>query len=492
MINSFSNTKHIYWLVALIAMAIRTYFIIFFPEDGGDGKTYALVAENILAGCGVSISEINGNQCIPHFGGNQGPGYPFFIAVIWALSGYSDLAVRLLQALLCVASILYIINSIYLYTASAKKAIIVGLVLALSPLHVAWPRFFLAETLALSATIWLFAELIKSFQLSKLRVLPIGIALILATFIRLDAILLLVPVAVTGFIIHRPIAALKKGLVIALILLIPWTGWLTRNFVVGLETVFSPLAVELNNQSKGLYRWESTWSTNVYNSSAIHFPVSGRNYDKIVIDEVAFVSNDEKRKVKILLSELKQYVGKPFPKHIDEQFAFLATKRIQDDPLSYLLFKPIARAFSLWGNINAGMGWPGFAEKLSPKQRIDLASGGIWAKVHLLKNYPAIVVGKIIVNAWKIILYFLFIIAIGLCFMSNKNPYRNLISLALSFVLARSALSGWMNQIEARFSVMQMPIIEITTALVLTHTMIEWRNNKLSFKPLLKYLMKLK
>jgi hypothetical protein len=483
MINTFSNTKHIYWLVALIATAIRTYFIIFFPEYGGDGKTYALVAENILAGCGVSMSEINADQCVPHFGGNQGPGYPAFIAVVWALSSHSDLAVRLVQAMFCIASILYIMNAIYHYTGSAKQAVIVGLVLALSPLHLAWPRFFFAETLALAATLWLFAELIKSLQLSKLRVLPIGIALILATFIRLDAVLLLIPVAVTGFIIHRPITALKKGLVIALILFIPWTGWLARNFVVGLDTVFSPLAVELNNQAKGLYRWENTWSTNVYTSSAIHFPVTNRNYDKIVIDEVAFISNNEKRRVKILLSELKQYVGKPFPKHIDEQFAFLATIRIQDDPLSYILLKPITRAFSLWGNINAGMGWPGFAEKLSPRQRIDLASGGIWAKMHLLKKYPAIVAGKIFVNAWKIILYFLFTIAILLSFKSNNHPYRNLIFLALSFILARSALSGWMNQIEARFSVMQMPIIEITTALVLTHTILAWRNNKLSFKP---------
>ena len=162
------------------------------------------------------MSEINGNECVPHFGGNQGPGYPAFIAVIWALSGHSDLAVRLVQASFCIASILYIVDAIYRYTASAKQAMIVGLVLALSPLHLAWPRFFFTETLALAATLWLFAELIKSLQLSNLRIFPIGIALIVATFIRLDAVLLLVPVAATGFIIHRPFTALKKGLVTAL------------------------------------------------------------------------------------------------------------------------------------------------------------------------------------------------------------------------------------------------------------------------------------
>ena len=81
----------------------------------------------------------------------------------------------------------------------------------------------------------------------------------------------------------------------------------------------------------------------------------------------------------------------------------------------------------------------------------------------------------------KITLYFLFIIALWLSLKNKNQPYRNFTFLALSFVLARSALSGWMNHVEARFSLMQMPIIEIATALVLSHTILVWRNNKISF-----------
>ena len=478
MIYRLSENKYNFLVVGLVAAFIRTYFIIFFPESGGDGKTYTLVAENILTGCGVSISEIGSNQCVPHFGGNQGPGYPTFIAIVWALSGHSDLAVRLVQAFFCIAAILYIMDAIYLYKDYGKLAMLVGLVLALSPLHSAWPRFFFAETLALAATLWLFAELIKSLQLSNLRVVPIGIALVVATFIRLDAILLLFPVAVSGFIIHRPYEALKKGLLIALILFIPWTGWLARNAVVGLDSTFSPLAVEQNKEAKGLYRWAKTWSTNVYTSSVVHFAVASRDYDEIIFDETAFISSTEKNRVKSLLSELEEYVGKPFPKHIDEEFGFLATKRIQSDPFSYFFIKPTTRIFSLWFNINAGMGWPGFGEKLSSKQRIELASGEIWAKIAILSDYPAIVVGKIIVNSWKITLYFLFMIALWLSFKDKNQPFRQLTLLALSFVLARSALSGWMNQIEARFSVTQMPIVEMATVLVLSQTILAWKNNK--------------
>ena len=124
------------------------------------------------------------------------------------------------------------------------------------------------------------------------------------------------------------------------------------------------------------------------------------------------------------------------------------------------------------------MGWPGFGEKLSSKQRIELASGEIWAKIAILSDYPAIVVGKIIVNSWKITLYFLFMIALWLSFKDKNQPFRQLTLLALSFVLARSALSGWMNQIEARFSVTQMPIVEMATVLVLSQTILAWKNNK--------------
>ena len=45
-----------YLLIALIASFPCVFFIFAFPEYGGDSRVYALVANNILNGCGVSIS----------------------------------------------------------------------------------------------------------------------------------------------------------------------------------------------------------------------------------------------------------------------------------------------------------------------------------------------------------------------------------------------------------------------------------------------------
>ena len=70
-----------------IAIAVRLVFILAFPSSGGDWDIYSTVAENILRGCGVSLSPPDRGQCVPHFGGNHLPGYPAFVAVIWLAPG---------------------------------------------------------------------------------------------------------------------------------------------------------------------------------------------------------------------------------------------------------------------------------------------------------------------------------------------------------------------------------------------------------------------
>ena len=71
------NTNQLYLIILVVATIPRLLFIILAPEAIGDGKLYLNVAENIFTGCGVSISGIftpGYDGCIPHFGGNHGPG----------------------------------------------------------------------------------------------------------------------------------------------------------------------------------------------------------------------------------------------------------------------------------------------------------------------------------------------------------------------------------------------------------------------------------
>ena len=130
-----------YTILFFIILFSRLIFIILFPTTGGDYEIYFTVAENILNGCGVSLSDPLNNQCIPHFGGNHGPGYPFFLSIIWYFFNHSDFAVRLIQALIYGASCIWLLKSIYKLSHNKNLIKAIGITLALSPLLIAWPRY---------------------------------------------------------------------------------------------------------------------------------------------------------------------------------------------------------------------------------------------------------------------------------------------------------------------------------------------------------------
>ena len=74
-----------FFFIFLLSFFARLFFIIIFPETGGDFDIFSTVAKNILRGCGVSLSDPLTDECVAHFGGNHGPGYDAFIAFVWYL-----------------------------------------------------------------------------------------------------------------------------------------------------------------------------------------------------------------------------------------------------------------------------------------------------------------------------------------------------------------------------------------------------------------------
>ena len=145
--------------------------IFLFPETGGDYEIYFTVAKNIFRGCGVSLSSIESTNCVPHFGGNHGPGYPFFMAIIWHLFSESNNSVRICQTIAYSISALWLINAVYNNTKNMKIFIATGIIFSLSPLMISWPRYIQTETLSLAASIWVLAELLHSINAKKIRVL---------------------------------------------------------------------------------------------------------------------------------------------------------------------------------------------------------------------------------------------------------------------------------------------------------------------------------
>ena len=106
-----SELKLFYIFLTIAILFIKFLFIKFFPAITGDLETNIKVARNILSGCGVSISNLNYEECLPHFGGNQGPVYPFIIASIFKIFGENVDYVRYFQGIfLALCSIFFLLH----------------------------------------------------------------------------------------------------------------------------------------------------------------------------------------------------------------------------------------------------------------------------------------------------------------------------------------------------------------------------------------------
>ena len=97
--------------IIFFAFLIKLLFAYNYPVITGDWASYNTIANNIINGCGVSLS-LDGDPCIKHFGGNQGPGYPFFISIIYSLLGKNTFNIIIVQNIILAISQLYLLSQL--------------------------------------------------------------------------------------------------------------------------------------------------------------------------------------------------------------------------------------------------------------------------------------------------------------------------------------------------------------------------------------------
>ena len=114
------SLNYILYSCFALSFLVRLVFIFLFPETGGDYDIYSTVAKNILRGCGVSLSDPYSDDCVPHFGGNHGPGYDFFIAIIWYFFEQSNSAVRIIQTFIYCFFCFYLLSALRKYIEEKK------------------------------------------------------------------------------------------------------------------------------------------------------------------------------------------------------------------------------------------------------------------------------------------------------------------------------------------------------------------------------------
>ncbi len=455
-----------YTILFFIILFFRLIFIILFPTSGGDYEIYSTVAENILNGCGVSLSDPLNNECIPHFGGNHGPGYPFFLSTIWYFFNHSDFAVRLIQAIIYGISCIWLLKSIYKLSHNKNLIKAIGITLALSPLLIAWPRYVQTETLSLSATIFLIAEIFISISNRKIRIIPIGLALIFATWIRLDNIFLTVPVGVTAIWLHGFKNGIIKGLLIACILASSWGAWTARNIIVDLPSIYPGDMVmpDGSRSPKGYLAWTKTWITHEYERPGALWGINRKNYDNINIPERAYNSKQEKEKVQTLLNELILANKQDFPIKIDDAFQKIADKKLYENPIRYWFTYPAIRAIRIWTNPFSSFGWPNEMPHsgLSKNDRLKAAKGNKNILIQKAIEFPMHALSKGFNFFYRIILMTLLGFSLLRLIIKKNEDDINLLGLAtISYILARTLFFSLNSNFETRYMITTIPFIEI-------------------------------
>ena len=167
----------------------------------------------------------------------------------------------------------------------------------------------------------------------------------------------------------------------------------------------------------------------------------------------------KKRTVETLLEELKFYDGKPFPRHIDQQFKLLAEERVSNQPYNVFFLNPLKRTMSMWSNPFNSFGWPTELDgNFSKSLRIEIAKGDFKKLFEVAFENLTITINKALIAAWRLSFLAAFIFVIFMTIL-KKPPHNFMIFSTLSFVVTKSLLVGYLNP-ETRYIMTTVPLIE--------------------------------
>jgi hypothetical protein len=448
----------------LAAIALRLIFIWGAPAIEGDGVVYTTVALNILRNGCVSLSDPMLGACVPHWGGNQLPGYPIFIALSWALTGEWLLAPLVAQSIVFGVATAYVVKALMLSGNGLRVAMFAAAVLILSPTQIAWPRMLLTETLAASAALWILAATIRSLSEGRLRTIELGLAFAIGFFIRYDFVFLAVPIAVLGFYLHAPTQALRRGITVALIAAIPFGAWTMRNAAVGLSPL-PPFGLDSNGHAlpSGVLRWIGTWVVSPYDLPVSVWPLATGDYANIQPPDRAFANPAEREAVADLLAKLGPTRVGQLPPEIDADFANLADVRRRESPVQQRIVLPLRRAAEMWLSPLPSIGWPGEIGVGRSALLAAAKAGDVTALIQFVQENAGPAIAKGLVAAWR------YAVLGGLAFIivATVLGYRRappLIWLAAALGLVTTGVLASAMLVEARYLVPTMTWLEVAVA----------------------------
>ena len=344
-------------------LALRVYLVLKFPvTDTGDGPFYIELAWNWLKN-GVYGFAVHG-QLTPV--DMRVPGYPAFLAAVFAVAGQSPRAAMLAQVVVDLATcfVVALIAARLAPEKSRRRVALAGLWLAaLCPFTANYTAVVLTETLVIFLTALAILVLLQTdvggAHVARATAflanpwLLAGIVVGFGTLVRPETPLVLFA---AGLVLvakwWRPadwMKLIRAGLLMGLGLLIPLVPWAARNWNTLHDVQFlAPRYSELPGEYTplGFTAWTNTWMWRFRDVYLTQWKV---NEEEIAIDELpayAFDSQDERERMADLLDEYNEALTIDPP--LDQGFREIARERTARHPLRTYVTVPLLRTLTLW------------------------------------------------------------------------------------------------------------------------------------------------
>jgi 4-amino-4-deoxy-L-arabinose transferase-like glycosyltransferase len=373
-----NDRSHRRLMVGLTALAFvwRMYFVVRAPFYTPDSWGYDHIAQNWLA-YHVFGLEVNGRLTPLDF---RLPGYPGFLALIYALVGISRRTVMVTQAALDTLTCL-LAGRIARSVAPRDYAIQAeAWTLGIAAVCPFLPCYAAAVLSEVPTTFLLTAAMLVAISAfrgeNKWAWMGAGGLTGLAILFRPESGLLAGPIGIALLLRYHARSEwprlVRAGLVFSLglgLTLIPWT---VRNAITMHE--FQPLSPRYANSPgeyvpAGYCRWVRTWLVSMVDVDEAFWKLNEQPIFVAKLPDRTFDSPAERARVAALLDRYNRTTE--ITPDEDQGFAQIASERIARHPVRYYLTAPAHRAMTMW---------------FTPRVETLAYSGDVWPPLELLED----------------------------------------------------------------------------------------------------------
>lgn len=456
-----------------VGLCLRLLFVLRFPANSGDTVLYDQIATNWLK---HHVYAMNVNGAIAPVDLRM-PGYPAFLAILYALTGRSGADARIwimltqtlvdLLSCLLIAGIAALIASFLRNQTAGQRTFMVALWLAvLCPFTANYVAVSLTEVFATFFTaislflFCLFFLRLEGFHFQwpgtslHLDASPemvagaAGFTVGVGTLFRPETPLLLVSaLLVIGIFLLRQ-KKIKTFLRVAIIsgitCVLPLAPWAIRNAITLHEVqLLAPKNSNLPGELVpiGFMAWEKTWLYRLSDVYAVSWKLNDEPIEVEQIPARAFDSEDEKQRVAAILEPYNDEVT--FTAEEDAAFAQLARERKARHPIRTHLLYPLARVFTIW---------------FTPRIELIPVSGHVFPLAQTWEDDPidqSVTIGFFLLNIFYVALGFWGVVRVW-----KQNPTaRTVLILLITFVVLRTAFLTTLETPEPRYVLVCFPIV---------------------------------